>query len=414
MLQRLSDEARTYAVLRGLTMIGGLAALLIVPLRPEHRVHLAPLLSGFVVYKVALLLALTRWAERAREIFLGTVAADLAFVFLLLWFTGGSESHFYLLFYPLVALDAYYFGPGTGVLAAALASAFLAAAAWLVPATASWAHTGSRAVLLGLLALALGYVAARERAARARAEQLARQIEAASARLVRAEQLAAVGRLSAKVAHEVRNPLGAIALNMDMLGDIVRECPGHRMAEAKDLLRGVREELRVLTALTDEYSVAERLPRPKFEEDSLNDLVTELVGFLRPVADHQGVMLAADLDPALPLLAFDRTMLRQALLNLVKNGLEALSHGGRIAVRTRCDGDGALISVADNGPGIPPEVASRLFEPFVTTKPRGTGLGLSIARQVAREHGGELLLATEPGAGAAFSLRLPLKGVTDG
>src|SRR5581483_7274196 len=157
----------------------GLAALLIVPLRPEHRGHLVPLLGGFIVYRVALLALLTRWAARAREIFLGTVAADFAFVFLLVWFTGGSESHFYLLFYPLVALDAYYFGPGWGLLAAALASALLGVAHGLVASTASWAHVGSRAVLLGLLALALGHVAARERAARARAEQLAGEIEAA-------------------------------------------------------------------------------------------------------------------------------------------------------------------------------------------------------------------------------------------
>jgi signal transduction histidine kinase len=407
--QRLSDDARTFAVLRGLTMIGGLAALFLVPLRPEHQVHLLPLLGGFIVYKAALFAVIARWAERAREIFLSTVATDLAFVFLLVWFTGGGESHFYLLFYPLVALDAYYFGPRVGLLAAILASALLAAANGLAPAPTSWAHVGSRAALLGLLGLGLGHVAARERVARARAEQLAQEVQAATARLVRAEQLAAVGRLSAKVAHEVRNPLGSITLNADMLDDLVRQCPGPAMKEAQDLLRGIRDELRALTELTEEYRVAARLPRPKLEEDSLNDLVAELAAFLRPVADRQGVTVALDLDPTLPLLAFDRTLLRQALRNLIRNSLDVLPRGGRITVGTRWDGDAARVTVTDTGPGIPPETATHLGEPFFTTKPRGTGLGLTIARQVAQEHDGELTWSSSPGAGAEFSLRLPLK-----
>jgi signal transduction histidine kinase len=414
MRHRLAEDARTYTVLRGLTMLGGMAGLFLVPLRPEHQQHLAPLLGAFLVYRAALLVLLARWTARAYEVFLGTVAADLVFVFLLVWFTGGIESHFYLLFYPLIALDAYYFGPRIGVLVAIVASALLGVANWLVPPAAPWAHLSSRAALLGLLALALGHVATRERVARARAEQLAEEVRAASARLVQVEQLAAVGRLSARMAHEVRNPLGAITLNVDMLADIMRECPGPAMGDAQDLVRGIREELRGLAVLTDEYRVAGRLPRPKFEEDSLNDVVTEVVSFLRPLAKRQGVRLALDLDATLPTLVFDRDLLKQAVRNLIKNSLEAVPQGGRIGVRTGRDTDAAVISVSDDGPGIEPEVAARLFEPFFTTKPRGTGLGLTIAREVAREHGGELTWTSKPAAGAEFSLRLRLKDVTHG
>ena len=406
----LSEEARTFAALRGLTMIGGVTALLIVPLRPEHQVHLAPLLGGFIAYKAGLLAVVSRWAERAREIFLGTAVADLAFVFLLVWFTGGGESHFSLLFFPLVALDAYYFGPGVGVLAAVLASGLLGAATGL--AAASWTHIGARAVLLNLLALALGHVAAQERAARARAERLAQEVQATTARLVQAEQLAAVGRLS-KMAHEVRNPLGAITLNADLLGDIVQGCPGPDMGDAQELLRAIRDEVRALAALTDEYLVAARLPRPTLEKDSLNDVVTELVAFLRPVADRQGIAIAIDLDPSLLPLAFDRAMIKQAVRNLVTNSLEALSRGGHITVGTRSDSQAATITVTDDGPGIGPEAAARLFEPFFTTKARGTGLGLSIVRQIVHEHGGDVTSRNRPGGGAEFTIRLPLE-VTDG
>jgi signal transduction histidine kinase len=406
MRQRLSEDARTYAVLRGLTMLGGVAALFLVPVRPEHQPHLVPLLGAFLAYKAPSLLALARWAGRARAIFLGTVGADLVFGFLLVWFTGGTESHFYLLFYPLVALDAYYFGPGIGVLAAATASALLGLANWLVPPVAPWAHVAARAALLGLLALALGHVAARERRARARAERLAETVQAASARLLEAERLAAVGRLSARMAHEVRNPLGAITLNVDLLVDVVRDCPGAAMGDAQDLLRGIRDELRGLAVLTDEYRIAARLPRPRFEEESLDDLVTELVGFLRPLAERQGVRLAVDVDQSLPPVSLDRELLRQAVRNLIQNSLDALPHGGTIGVRTGRDGGMTMIAVADDGPGIPPEVAGRLGEPFFTTKPRGTGLGLSIVREVAREHGGDLTWTSKPGSGTEFVLRI--------
>jgi signal transduction histidine kinase len=406
---RLGSEALAFGLLRSLTMIGGVAALFLVPLRPEHRIHLAPLLVGFIAYKAGLLAILARWAERAREVFLATLAADLGLVFLLVWFTGGGESHFYLLFYLLVALNAYYFGPGIGTQAAVLAAGLLALANWLVPPATPWVHIASRAAVLGLLGLALGHVAARERAARGRAERLNREMEAATGRLVRAEQLAAVGRLSAKMAHEVRNPLGAITLNVDMLGDIVRECPGPAMAEAQELLQGIRNEVLALATVTDEYLVAARLPRPRLEKDSLNDVLTELVGFLRPVGERQGVPLALELDPGLPPVAVDRTMLKQAVQNLVKNALEALAAGGHVTVSTARDAESALIRVADDGPGIPAEAADRLCEPFFTTKPRGTGLGLSIVRQVAREHGGDLTWTSRPGAGASFTIRLPLE-----
>jgi signal transduction histidine kinase len=414
MLHRLSEEARTYTVLRGLTLLGGVAALFLVPLRPEHERHLLPVLGAFLLYKAASFVVLARWTARAREIFVGTVAADLVFVFLLVWFTGGAESHFYLLFYPLVALDAYFFGPGIGIAGAVVASMLLGLANWLTPPLAPWVHLAARAALLALLALALGHVAARERLARARAEQLTQEVQSAVGRLVQAEQLAAVGRLSARMAHEVRSPLGAITLNVDMLADIVRDCPGAAMGEAQDLLRAIRDELRGLAVLTDEYRVAARLPRPRFEDDSLNDLVTEVVDFLRPVAERQGVRLALDPDPTMPTLRFDRDLLKQALRNLIKNSLEALPRGGRIGVRTGCEGDAAVIVVSDDGAGIAPEAAERLFEPFFTTKLRGTGLGLSIAREVAREHGGDLTWTSKPGAGTAFSLRLGLKGVAHG
>ena len=417
----MGQDAFVFAILRGLAMVGGLAALSIVPLRPEHQVHLGPLLGAFLVYKGALFALLFLRPDRARAIFLATLGADLGIVFVLVWFTGGGESHFYLLFSVLVALNAYYFGPGLGVLAAAISAGLMALANVLVVPPAPWSHIGARAALFGLLGLALGHIAARERAARAGAEQLNAELRAAMARLeeakeraVRAERLAAAGRVSAKMAHEVRSPISAISLNVEMLEEIVGKCPGPMMGDAEDLLRGIQAEVGRLAGLTDEYLTFARLPRVRPAEDSVNEMVEELVAFVRPEAERRGVALKEECDPLIPLLSFDRDLLRRAVLNVVKNGMEATRRGGQVRIATRLDSGWVEVAVADTGSGIEGRHALHLFEPFFTTKPRGTGLGLAIARQIAEEHGGGLTWANDPGCGARFTFRLPLKGTSHG
>jgi signal transduction histidine kinase len=111
------------------------------------------------------------------------------------------------------------------------------------------------------------------------------------------------------------------------------------------------------------------------------------------------------------MMEIDRVLLRQAVLNLVKNGLEMLSSGGELTIASRFDGEAVEIAVSDTGRGIPDDVGPRLFEQFFTTKPQGTGLGLSITRQIAEEHGGEVHWANRVPRGATFTIRLPIKRV---
>jgi signal transduction histidine kinase len=181
------------------------------------------------------------------------------------------------------------------------------------------------------------------------------------------------------------------------------------MDEALALVTAIRDQVNTLDALTEEYLAFARFPRPHFEEESVNDLVRELADFVRPVATRQGLTVRVETDPAVPVLEIDRSLLRQAVLNLVKNGLEALSSGGELTIESRVDGDAVEIDVSDTGGGISADVASRLFEPFFTTKPQGTGLGLSISTQIVEEHGGELRWHNVPGRGATFTIRLPIK-----
>ena len=412
----LERDERVFAVLLAVVMVGGLATLGLVPLGPRHAIDLYSLVFWFAAYKVGIFALVTANPRATRAIFVGALAIDLLLVFVLLSLTGAATSLFYLLFFPLVAVNAYYFGTWVGLGAAVLAGALYALSAWLVPPWVGWTPPVILAALVGLPAVTLGLVAERERRARNEVERLnveltgtLSRLQTAQQELLVAERMATVGRLSLKVAHEVRNPISAIELNADMLNDIVRGRPDPDMQEAAGLVTAIRDQVNALDALTEEYLAFARFPRPNFEEESVNQLVGELADFVRPVATRQGLTVRVAIDPSVPVMEIDRGLLRQAALNLVKNGLEALSSGGELTIASHFDGDSVEISVSDTGGGIPDAVGPRLFEQFFTTKPQGTGLGLSITRQIAEEHGGEIRWSNRPSRGAIFTIRLPIK-----
>jgi signal transduction histidine kinase len=410
----LERDERVFAVLLAVAMVGGLATLGLVPLRPRHRIDLYSLVLWFALYKLGIFALVTVHPRATRAIFLGALAVDLLLVFVLLYLTGGGDSLFYLLFFPLVAVNAYYFGPWIAFVGALAAGGLLAAAAWLAPPWIGWTGVTLLVVLFGLPAVTVGLVADRERRARGEVERLndeltgtLSRLQAAQQELLVSERMATVGRLSLKVAHEVRNPISAIELNAEMLQDIVRARGGVDMDEAGGLVASIRDQVNTLDALTEEHLAFARFPKAHFEEESLNQLVQELADFVRPVAVRQGLTIRVETDPTVPMMEIDRTLLRQAILNLVKNGLEALSRGGELTIGSRTTDTGVEIFVADTGPGIPAAVGDRLFEQFFTTKPQGTGLGLSISRQIIEEHGGDLTWANRPGGGAVFTILLP-------
>jgi signal transduction histidine kinase len=412
----LERDERVFAFLLAVVMVGGLATLGLVPLRPRYRIDLPSLVFWFAMYKVGILALVSVNPRSTSVVFCGALAVDLSLIFALLYLTGGGDSPFVNLFYPLVAVNAYYFGRWVGLGLALLAGLIYWAAALLAPPEAAWTAVVILMGMVGLPAFALGHVADRERRARSEVERLYAELtgtltrlQAAQAELFVAERMATVGRLSLKVAHEVRNPIAAIELNAELVGDLVKERGGADMDEAATLVTAIREQVSALDALTEEYLAFARFPRPQYDEDSVNEMVAALVEFVRPVAARQGSAVEATTDQAVPPMAIDRTLLRQAILNLVKNGLEALNRGGNLTVSTRRVDDQVEIAIRDTGPGIAPDVGKRLFEQFFTTKPQGTGLGLYISRQIIEGHGGTLRWESAPGAGTTFTASLPIK-----
>jgi signal transduction histidine kinase len=413
----LERDERVFAVLLAVAMVAGLATLGLVPLRPRQQIDLNSLVLWFTLYKIGIFALVTVYPTRTRAIFLGALGIDLLLIFVLMFLTAGRDTLFYHLFFPLLAVNAYYFGPWLALATALVAGGLFAAASALAPPFAGWTAVSILAALFGIPAVTVGIVAERERRARSEVERLNTQVtgtlnrlQATQQELLVAERMATVGRLSLRVAHEVRNPIAAIELNAELLQDIVKDRPGTDMDEAGGLVTAIRDQVNTLDALTEEYLAFARFPKPHFEEESLNHLLEELAAFLRPVATRQGLTINVANDPAAPMMEVDRPLLRQAVLNLLKNGMEALSRGGAITLGSRWDGEALEVFVSDTGSGITSEVAGRLFEPFFTTKPQGTGLGLSITRQIIEEHGGELTWRNGEGGGATFTIRLPQKG----
>ncbi len=226
------------------------------------------------------------------------------------------------------------------------------------------------------------------------------------------ERLAMVGTIAAQVAHEVRNPLGSITLNLDLVAKEILRFPesGHgSRQEGISLVNEIREEVRRIRRVIDDYLKFARLPKLRAQPLKLNDFLEQKLTFMAPVFQEARVQLRMDWDARLSAIDGDGEQLWQAILNMVQNSLEAMPGGGVLAVATRRENGQALVTVTDSGKGMKPEQLSQVFKPFFTTKARGTGLGLALAQRILNEHGAQLECASTVGQGTCFTIRLPLK-----
>ncbi len=229
-------------------------------------------------------------------------------------------------------------------------------------------------------------------------------------RVLQSERLATIGRMSAKVAHEIRNPLSSISLNTELLEEEIAGYGGVDSKEAKSLLKSIARELDRLTEITDDYLRFAKLPAPRLKERSLNRVISDLLSMLEVEMEERGVKIHRDLAPNLPKVKVDQRQLRRALLNVLKNSLEAMPGGGGIRVSTEADSDRVLVSISDEGTGIDEDHIDKIFAPFFSTKEMGTGLGLPLAQQIVAEHGGEITCSSEMGKGASFVIAVPVAG----
>ncbi|HTO99628.1 MAG TPA: ATP-binding protein [Myxococcales bacterium] len=222
-----------------------------------------------------------------------------------------------------------------------------------------------------------------------------------------AEKLAAVGTLTAGISHEIRNPLNAAGLQLAVLERRICKLTEDLQGPLLEPLGLVRDEIRRLEHLLEDFLQFARPRELDARPVEVQGVLEAVLGLLGGDAERRGIALEQQIAPDLPSVLGDAERLRQVMMNLALNALEAAPRGGRVRVTARAVDRDVVLAVDDSGPGIPPENAERIFEPFFTTKASGSGLGLPIVHAIVIQHGGSIGYEKSPLGGARFWVRLP-------
>jgi PAS domain S-box-containing protein len=246
---------------------------------------------------------------------------------------------------------------------------------------------------------------------RKRAEEERRRLRELERDLARINRVSMMGELAASLAHEIKQPIAAVAVSAEVcLQWLRREPPG--LEQARQALPRIINDAKRAASIVDRNRSLYSRGTPQREPIDLNEVIREMVVMLRDAAHRHGILIRSELDPALPTTTADRVQLQQVLMNLMLNGLEAMHQGsGELSVASQRTADGQLlVSVSDSGIGFPGENLEHIFDAFFTTKPQGTGMGLSISRRIIEAHGGRLWAGANTGRGATFRFTLPDDG----
>jgi len=224
---------------------------------------------------------------------------------------------------------------------------------------------------------------------------------------LRNEKYKTMAEVSAGMAHEIRNPLNSIGMNVQRL-KLEFSPEAASRSEYEDFIDTIRSEVARLNGIVEQFLKLARFPEPKMESFRLDRLVRDTLDFIRPELAGRGIKLVADL-AGMPESLFDPGQIRQVVTNLVTNAAEAMGDSGALTVEGAPDGGDYRIVFSDTGPGIPAGERERIFEPFFSTKRGGMGLGLAIAARILSEHGGTVRVQSAQGRGAEFVVSIPVK-----
>lgn len=225
---------------------------------------------------------------------------------------------------------------------------------------------------------------------------------------IESEKIEAVKSLAAGVAHEIGNPLNSLNIHLQVVERKVKKQVDP--AVATDLLESLeiaRNEIKRLDFIVEKFLNAVRPSRPNPQTIDLNDLIKDALNFIGPEVADRRIAVTLELGEELPLLHVDQDQMKQVFYNLIRNSCQAMGTSGELTIRTGHTDENVYITFADNGPGIPADQVSRVFEPYYTTKKTGSGLGLLIVHRIVHDHGGEVEFKSREGTGTEVTVFLP-------
>ncbi len=221
-------------------------------------------------------------------------------------------------------------------------------------------------------------------------------------------QYTEIATLAGGLAHEIKNPLSTICLNMELLAEDFAEAETPRDRRAAAKIAVVQRECGRLQNLLDDFLSFAKVRTVRFEASDLNKQVQQVIEFFAPKAQESHIELICYLDPDLPSVVLDRESFHGALINLVLNAQQAMPEGGQLVVRTQPTVTGVALELIDTGCGMDEHTARHIFDAFFSTKPGGSGLGLPTTRKVIEAHGGRISVQSEVGRGTKFLIELPV------
>ena len=336
------------------------------------------------------------------------VAAGIATAAALHYFTPPSlilwHNLFQRLYYLPIIYAAIFFGWRGGLLASTIS-----AISYVPHILMTWHHMPDYAanqyaeiIVFFLVGTVTGVLADRGMKQRRELAALNRDLQNSFEQIKRADRLSAIGQLSASLAHEIRNPLASIdgATNL-----IESEQTSQDMRRAS--LAIIRKEVQRLNRLLTNLLDFARPRKPEFQSVHADRLLDGTIALVNHSAQQKGITLRKDVPPDVPPFQCDFEQMKQVVLNLAINAVQAMTSAGEIVLAARRHDSSVVIRVTDQGPGVRDEDLDKIFNPFFTTKDSGTGLGLSVVYQIVHQHGGEVTATRNPGGGMTFTLTLP-------
>lgn len=227
-------------------------------------------------------------------------------------------------------------------------------------------------------------------------------------RLRRSESLASMTTMAAGIAHEIKNPLAAMQIHLQLMRKAFSKKGSLTQEEVERYLSVLEEEITRLNGIAVDFLFAVRPMDVNLKLASVAPLISELCDFVEPELNEHNIKLEKKIQDFLPKLEIDENYIKQAILNIIKNAENAMEDGGTLTVIVKNDGNNVLIEIRDTGCGIDQETLGKIFEPYFTTKAQGTGLGLTVVYKVIKEHKGDISVESTVGKGTAFIIKLPV------